>query len=138
MAQAGRIYTRPRPEPEVAAANVRAMLAPFFRGDMRGGAAAEPNNRPNLPTSGREALELLVERLIDEMDRIDGDADLELECEDEGAECNDEGFDSDSEPCLGRPEAHSLMSGIGPLSERHHRTGGLFEFGGATFDEACV
>jgi hypothetical protein len=137
MAHAGRIYTRPRHEPEVAAAQVRAMLAPFFKGGAAG-MAAVVDDKPNLPNSGREALALLVERLIEEIDRIDGDADFELECEDEGAECNDEGWDGDREPFLGRPEKDSQASGIGPFSERHHREGGLFEFGGATYDEELV
>ncbi|WP_374470310.1 hypothetical protein [Phenylobacterium sp.] len=43
-------------------------------------------------------LESLRDAMIEELDRLEGDADLELECEDEGAQCEDEGCDTDSEP----------------------------------------
>ncbi|ESQ74953.1 hypothetical protein ABENE_23625 [Asticcacaulis benevestitus DSM 16100 = ATCC BAA-896] len=61
-------------------------------------------------TRPREQLRVLraqmadaVEKLISAMDHIDGDPDLELEpdleitCEDEGAQCDDEGHDGDTE-----------------------------------------
>lgn len=56
MAQAGPTYTCPRPEPEVAAAHIRAMLAPFFKGDRRGGAAVTVNPAPRPLTPAREMM----------------------------------------------------------------------------------
>lgn len=41
----------------------------------------------------RLLLEALVEAAIAELDAMDGDADLEPQCEDEGAQCEDEGAD---------------------------------------------
>lgn len=134
MPKATATHTAPRPEPEVLAANVRVMLAPFFNGRSAGPTPVLAETKPVSPTPSRDSVAATVEALIDLMDAIDGDADFELVCEDEGGECNDEGIDSDREPCLGRPEAYSQVSGHGPFSERHHRDGGLFEFGGATYD----
>jgi len=56
MANAGPKYTRPRPEPEVIAAQTRAMLAPFFKGDLRGGAAVTLNPAPRPLTPARELM----------------------------------------------------------------------------------
>lgn len=39
----------------------------------------------------RQAIESEIERLIAILDELDGDPDLEDECEDEGAQCDDEG-----------------------------------------------
>lgn len=49
----------------------------------------------------RLELEQLIEAAIARLDDFDGDPDLEIQCEDEGAQCDDEGFEevdvSDSE-----------------------------------------
>jgi hypothetical protein len=39
----------------------------------------------------RKGIEDEIERLISMLDTLDGDPDLEEECEDEGAQCDDEG-----------------------------------------------
>ena len=39
----------------------------------------------------RAALERAIEQAIAALDALDGDADHELECEDEGGQCDDEG-----------------------------------------------
>lgn len=39
----------------------------------------------------RARLELAIERALEALDKLDGDADLEAQCEDEGAACEDEG-----------------------------------------------
>lgn len=46
---AAHAHTTPRAEPEVLAANVRSMLAPFFRGDIG------PAPVINQPTNGKPA-----------------------------------------------------------------------------------
>jgi hypothetical protein len=38
-----------------------------------------------------------VEGVLADLDDLDGDPDLEEQCEDEGAQCEDEGHDSDRE-----------------------------------------
>jgi hypothetical protein len=39
----------------------------------------------------RRRLEFAIEYALDALDLLDGDADFETECEDEGAQCDDEG-----------------------------------------------
>lgn len=39
----------------------------------------------------RASLEAAIQAAIDALDALDGDADLEPACEDEGAQCDDEG-----------------------------------------------
>ncbi|MBI5940669.1 MAG: hypothetical protein HY859_09605 [Caulobacterales bacterium] len=108
MAQADRIHTSPRPEPEVLAAQMRAVI------------------------------ESRIEAMIAYLDVLDDDPDLELVSEDEGGECNDEGFDSDREPNLGWIEKHSQSRDDGSVVIGRHGVGAIFEFGGATFDEELV
>jgi hypothetical protein len=50
----------------------------------------------------RQQLEQTIEALIALLDELDGDADLEAACEDEG-------FDADGEPWLGWPERHGAQ-----------------------------
>ena len=56
--------------------------------------------RPLRLASRRRQLEDAVERALAALDALDGDADLEAECEDEGAQCDDEGSFSDYEASL--------------------------------------
>ncbi len=46
----------------------------------------------------RRRLEAAIEAAIEALDALDGDADLELQCEDEGGACEDEGAQDDREP----------------------------------------
>lgn len=46
----------------------------------------------------RRQLEDAIEAALAALDALDGDPDLEPQCEDEGAQCDDEGADSDREP----------------------------------------
>ncbi|UQV19068.1 hypothetical protein MU852_04175 [Brevundimonas albigilva] len=48
----------------------------------------------------RVRLEAAIEAAIALLDQMDGDADREAVCEDEGGQCDDEGHDSDREPWL--------------------------------------
>lgn len=65
--------------------------------------AIVPDVTPALPVQSprnrllRANAEAAIERLIALLDAIDGDADFEEQCEDEGAQCDDEGHDSDTE-----------------------------------------
>lgn len=66
-----------------------------------------PNRRASAQTLRRQLADA-VERALALLDALDGDPDLEDQCEDEGAQCDDEGvckyLDPDSEPDLGAPE----------------------------------
>ena len=61
--------------------------------------SAALKHRPTDAVALRRRMERAIERLIAALDALDGDPDLEPECEDEGAECNDEGV-SELEPDL--------------------------------------
>ena len=62
----------------------------------------DPSKLPSEPTKRLWALlshlDGLRDQIIAELDEMEGDADFEEQCEDEGAACEDEGWDSDSEP----------------------------------------
>lgn len=58
----------------------------------------DPTAAPTPLQALRARLEAHVEQMIALLDTLDGDPDLELTCEDEGAQCEDEGVDSDAEP----------------------------------------
>jgi hypothetical protein len=64
-----------------------------------------------------ELLEAVREDLIARLDAIDGDPDLELTCEDEGAQVDAESDDADGEPELGSQEG-----GPGGTRWDHRRT----------------
>ncbi len=91
--------------------------------------------RGRAPLTTRAQLEAAVEAAIAALDALDGDPDLEEQCEDEGAQVDAEQDDADKEPALGWPEARSQAQGVSPGDPRLHGEGGLFEFGGATYDE---
>ena len=57
-------------------------------------------------TTVRRALSDEIDRLIYLLDMIDGDTDLEPQCEDEGAQCEDEGAQDDREWSLGSLSGH--------------------------------
>ncbi|WP_237152392.1 hypothetical protein [Oryzibacter oryziterrae] len=67
----------------------------------------------------RSMLADAIEALIAVLDQLDADPDLELECEDEGAQCEDEGAqcddegDTETDADLGWPEAGG---GVIPLA----------------------
>lgn len=50
----------------------------------------------NMQFTLRQRIEAEIDRLISLLDSADGDCDLEVCCEDEGAQCEDEGDTSDS------------------------------------------
>lgn len=63
------------------------------------------------PPIARDLVAAAIESLLALLDAMDGDADLEPACEDEGAQCDDEGADTDREPDLGWP----VIGGQGPV-----------------------
>lgn len=71
--------------------------APLSREDREAAAgilrevAAMLGRTPGAAGSMRRRLGLIVDCLIAVCDQLDGDADLEPACEDEGAQCDDEG-----------------------------------------------
>lgn len=67
------------------------------------------------PATLRTRMETAVERLLAALDAMDGDADLELACEDEGGACEDEGGQCDDEGhieshTVSAPEYHQLVA----------------------------
>ena len=75
----------------------------------------EPDVRP-VPGLTRPMIETEIERLIGILDWLDPDPDLELECEDEGAQCDDEGAQMD---CSGANNGTSNYQGYcGPIAFR--------------------
>ena len=59
---------------------------------------AERSSSVEMISAALDRLEDLREYLIAQLDRLEGDPDLEDCCEDEGGACEDEGADTDSEP----------------------------------------
>lgn len=54
---------------------------------------------PDTRSDIRRRLEAAIEQAIAALDAFDGDPDLEIQCEDEGAACEDEGWWDERETC---------------------------------------
>ena len=65
-----------------------------------GGASALPIALALIPSMPRPVLKRLVARMIDRLDEIDGNADLEDDDADTGAEDDPHGFDPEDDYCL--------------------------------------
>lgn len=77
-----------------------------------GGASALPIALAVIPSLPRPYLARLVARMIDRLDELDGDADIEPDDEDMGAEDDPQGFDPESDFCSSHEDfgTHPLRS----------------------------